>query len=201
MVSSDRVKQHGITLRGERVVLRPLTENDWGLLGRWNSDPEVLWFSEGDDVQSYRLEEVQAIYREVSQTAFCFIIEVAGEPIGECWLQEMNLDRILCQHPSEDCRRIDLMIGQKGMWGQGYGTETIGVLTAFGFEREDADLLFGCGIADYNPRSLKAFLRNGYQVCAKIVQPPGRKSRYAQDVVLAKGEYLAKKKEWPSNGG
>jgi len=39
------------------------------------------------------------IYRPVSANAFCFIIEVAGQPVGECWLQKMNIpDICLCQN-------------------------------------------------------------------------------------------------------
>jgi hypothetical protein len=36
------LRPHAVTLRGERVVLRPMTEGDWGVLLRWNNDPEVL---------------------------------------------------------------------------------------------------------------------------------------------------------------
>ena len=93
------LKEHNVVLRGTRIVLRPMTESDWDVLLRWNSNPEVLWFSDGDDVQSYTLEEVQGIYRGVSRKAFCFIAEVDGTPIGECWLQQMNLERILKRYP------------------------------------------------------------------------------------------------------
>ena len=112
-MTDKKLRTHDVTLRGPRVVLRPMTEGDWDLLHRWGSDPEVLWLSEGDDVASYTREEVQGIYRHVSQQAFCFIIEVNGEAIGECWLQEMNLERILLRFPEKDSRRIDLTIGEK----------------------------------------------------------------------------------------
>src|SRR5262245_33981267 len=75
--------------------------------------------------------------------------QVADHPIGECWLQEMNLERILRQHPGRNCRRIDLMIGEKDYRGRGLGTEMIGLLTALAFE-QGADMVFGCDIADYN---------------------------------------------------
>ncbi|NBD36081.1 MAG: GNAT family N-acetyltransferase, partial [Chloroflexi bacterium] len=120
-----KLREHNITLTGKRVVLRPMTEADWPVLLKWNNDPEVLYFSEGDDVGSYSLEQIQMIYRHVSQTAYCFMIEFDGEPIGECWLQEMNLERILEKYPGRDCRRIDLMIGERAFWGQGLGTEVI----------------------------------------------------------------------------
>ena len=78
----DRLRTHNITLSGPRVTLRPMTEQDWDVLLRWNSDAEVLCYSEGDDVASYSLEEVQEIYRGVSRAAYCFIIEFAGRPTG-----------------------------------------------------------------------------------------------------------------------
>lgn len=36
-----RLVTHTTTLRGERVMLRPMTESDWPDLLRWNSDPKV----------------------------------------------------------------------------------------------------------------------------------------------------------------
>lgn len=190
MRTSSRLSTHSLTLRGERVVLRPMTEGDWDLLLRWNNDPEVLYFSEGDEVYSRTLEEVQGIYRGVSQQAICFIAEVEGKPIGECWLQRMNLARIRQQYPGLDCRRIDLVIGEKGLWGHGLGTEIIRLLVGLGFAREGADLVFGCDIADYNPRSLRAFQKAGFQVCEKTAQPPGSKARFTYDLVLWREQFL-----------
>jgi RimJ/RimL family protein N-acetyltransferase len=181
---SVKLREHDIVLRGKKVVLRPMTEDDWDTLLKWNSDPEVLYFSEGDDVTSYNLGQIQGLYRSVSQNAFCFIIELDGRPIGECWLQQMNLERILAKYPGKDCRRIDLLIGKKDLWGHGLGTDAIRTLTRFGFEEETADLVFGCGIADYNTRSRRAFGKVGYELDAEIELPVGRKAQYEYDVVI-----------------
>jgi aminoglycoside 6'-N-acetyltransferase len=177
------LNEHNITLHGEQVVLRPMTENDWDILARWNSDPEILYFSEGADVESYDLEEVQGIYRWVSQNAFCFIIEFNGQPIGECWLQRMNIERLLEKYPGKDCRRIDLMIGEKRLWGGGLGTDTIRTLTRFGLEEEGADMIFGL-VGDYNLRSVGAFKRAGYEVDAEVEEPPGEKAKFSYDLVI-----------------
>jgi aminoglycoside 6'-N-acetyltransferase len=184
-----RLRSHDITLRGERVLLRPMTEEDWPVLLRWNSDPEVLYYSEGDDVQGYGLEEVQAIYHGVSRNAFCFLIEFAGAPIGECWLQRMNLERILLQFAGRDCRRIDLMIGEKEFWGRGLGTEVIRLLAQFGFERERADALFACDVADYNPRSRRAFEKAGFELFQTVAQAPGGKACFIYDLLLPREKY------------
>jgi len=189
-----RLKTHDVVLAGHTrtgvaVRLRPMTEADWGILCKWNNDPEVLYYAEGDDVTSRPLEEVQELYCAVCAHAFCFVIVADGRPVGECWLQEMNLDRILSRYPGADCRRIDAMIGEKGCWGQGIGTETVRLLTEFGFEHENADRIFGCAVADYNVRSQKAFQRVGYEIVAAIEQGPGRKARRCYDLMLTREAY------------
>jgi RimJ/RimL family protein N-acetyltransferase len=163
-----------------------MTEDYWDLLLRWNNDPEVLVFSEADDVSRYALEQVQQIYRGVSQRAFCFVVEVEGVPIGECWLQQMNLARIRGRHPGKNCRRIDLMIGEKAWWGQGLGTEVIRLLVQFAFAQQGADLVFGCDVAGTNPASLRAFQKAGFRVEGAIDQPLGAKARVRYDLVLSR---------------
>lgn len=163
-----------------------MTENDWDDLFRWNNDPDVLYYVEGDAVISRSLDEVQAIYRSVSQTALCFVIEQNQQPIGECWLQQANLARTLQKYPNADCRRIDLMIGQKEFWGRGIGTAVVRLLTTFAFEHEQADYVLGCDVADYNRASQKVFQKAGYQLSDTIAQPPGMKARYCMDYVLSR---------------
>ena len=176
------LRTHSITLPGEKVVLRPLTEQDWAILMRWSADPDVLYFSEGDDVTTYTLDDVQGIYRSVSQKAFCFVIEADGQPVGDAWLQHMNLSRVLDNHPDVDCRRIDLTLA-KTAWGQGFGTETIRLLTDLAFNVEKAHLVFGCDIADYNVGSLRAFEKVGFTIEAKNMQPVGNKAAYRYDLI------------------
>ncbi len=182
-LSAERLTPHEITLRGPRLVLRPLREDDWETLLTWNNDEEVLYYAEGEDVTGYTLEEVQELYRTISRLAFCFMMEFDGRPIGECWLQRMNLARILEQYPGEDVRRIDLLIGEKALWGRGLGTEAIGLLADFAFGHEHADAVFACDVADYNHGSLRAFQKAGFSVCATHPQPPGNKAHIKHDLI------------------
>jgi RimJ/RimL family protein N-acetyltransferase len=190
-----KIREHTISLYGEKTSLRPLTEDDWNVLLKWNSDPAVLYYVEGDNITSRDLPDIQNLYRDVSQNAFCFMAEIDHIPIGECWLQQMNLNSILSRYPGKDCRRIDMLIGEKHYWGNGFGTEIIGMLTRFGFNAEKADFLFGCDIGDYNPRSLKAFKKNGFRLESKIEQPYGCKARFVYDLVLSKKEYLKRQQD------
>ena len=174
----------GISLRNARVRLRPMTEMGWDLLFRWNNDPEVLYYAEIDEITSYTLEDIKNLYSSVCAKATCFIIEVDGLPIGECWLQEMNIERVLEKCPNMDVRRIDLAIGEKDQWNKGIGTTVIRMLSEFGFLQENTDLIYEPGIADYNPRSLKAFQKTGYEIVGVIEGEPGHKAKFLYDLVL-----------------
>ena len=91
------IKTHDVTLYGgneEDIVLRPLRDEHLPLLYRLNAAPEVLYWTEGgtaDTTLSYDEKVVEQIYGSVSQNAYCFLVEVGGVPVGECWLQKMNL--------------------------------------------------------------------------------------------------------------
>ncbi len=187
-----RLVVHNIRLAERKISLRPMTEADWDNLYEWNNDPEILYFADSEAIESMTMERVQEMYRSVSLNAYCFIIEYNGKPTGECWIQKMNLRRILVQFPGRDCRRIDIVIGKKELWNRGIGTGSIGLLTKFGFEVENADLIFGCDIAEDNPRSLRAFLKNGYSVLAKNRQPKGEKTNYRFDLAIRKEDYVSR---------
>ncbi|MCY3800029.1 MAG: GNAT family N-acetyltransferase [Chloroflexi bacterium] len=166
------------------MTLRPLTEADWDLLLGWNNDPEVMKYADANDFEETTRQEVQAVYRWISTHAFCFVMEVDGRPIGECWLQRMNLQRIVDQFPGEDLRRIDLAIGEKQRWGSGYGTEAIDLLVEFGFEEESASAIFGLVLAD-NRRSLRAFQKNGFRLHGVV---EGEDGTVGHDLIVRRKE-------------
>ena len=182
-----RLQTHDVYLRGDHVTLRPMTEDDWGFLLKWNNDPEVMEYADHDGFKPSTLGEVQGIYRWISTHAHCFIIEVEGYPFGECWLQRMNLRRIVDQFPGENLKRIDLMIGEKELWGRGYGTETIALLVNFGFRDVGADAIFGIVSAD-NARSLRAFHKCGFSRHAVIQEEDGTLSH---DLIITSGSPVA----------
>ncbi len=179
---------HDIVLGDDKLKLRPIRETDWRLIYKWRNDPEVLYYSDGPECQGHDLEGIKNdVFEAGSRSRYCFVMEVDGEVIGECWLQKMNLERILKEYSTKNCRRIDLTIGEKQYWGKGNDTRAIRMLTDFGFSIEKVDMIFGCDIADYNPRSLRAFQKNGYQIHAEILRPD---SGVDYDVCLSREEYL-----------
>jgi ribosomal-protein-alanine N-acetyltransferase len=160
-----------------------MTEQDWDTLLPWSNDPEVMAFADASPFKESTMEDVQQIFRWISTHAFCFMIEVNKEPIGECWLQQMNLKQVTDQFPSKDHRRIDIMIGEKSLWGRGLGTEAIGLLVEFGFASERVEAIFGV-VAQNNPRSRRAFEKNGFSL-HDVIQDAGDVSH---DLMIRRGD-------------
>lgn len=51
------IRSHHTTLHGGndayKIILRPLSDAHLPYLYKWNSDPEVLYWTEGDEAESY----------------------------------------------------------------------------------------------------------------------------------------------------
>lgn len=192
------IKEHNITLAGGneqyRILLKPLRDAYLPYLYKWNSDPEVLYWVEGDDVDAYPPETVHQIYGGISQKNHCFIIEVNGVIIGECWLQKMNLPAVKAMYPEgTDIRRIDMTIGEKEYWGKGIGTLFVGMLTEFAFRKEKADVLH-CLCEDYNIRSRRVWEKNGFSLALAETLPRSGKGKYQYHWRLTKTEYDIREK-------
>lgn len=164
---------HSITLERDGITLRPLTEADFPLLVKWNTDPEILRFTEGEDAEPYCEADIRQIYDTVSKTALCFAIDYDGRTVGECWLQPMKIV-LAPRFRYRDCRRIDLMIGEKEYWDRGIGTMVISMLCSYAWGNTSAESLFACSVQDYNFRSMKAFRKNGFQLFKEIDMGSGK---------------------------
>lgn len=193
------IKSHNITLYGGNdqyeIVLRPLTDEDLPYLYKWNSDPEVLYWTEGEDIEGYPPEVVYQIYGGISQNNLCFAIEVNGETIGECWLQKMNLPNIKAMYAdSTDVRRIDMSIGEKAFLGKGIGTLFIGMLVKYAFEYDHVDVLH-CFCEDYNIRSRRVWEKNMFTLILTEEIPQPHKGKLQYHFRLTKDEYNKRRGE------
>ena len=162
------IKIHDITLCGSAgdydIVLRPLCDEHLPLLYKWNADPEFVYWADTGNAVTFSEADVRDIYSTVD--GFCFLGEANGVPIGEFWLQRMNIPEVSARYPGLDLRRIEPFIGEKEYWGRGIGSAIVGMLIDFAFCGEHADMLY-CFAADYNIRSQKTFLKHGFRPCGE----------------------------------
>lgn len=193
------IKSHEITLYGGNnynIVLKPLSDKHLLLLYKWNSDLEVLYWTESNDItEPYDMETVHDIYGRTSQNAVCFLVEANGVPVGECWLQKMNMPDVIAMYPAgTDIRRIDMSIGEKNYWNKGIGTEIIRMLVNFAFNTENADVLH-CFCEDYNIRSQRVWEKNGFMLVQKVKHENCKKSEYEYHYALTRQQYN-KRSDW-----
>ena len=199
------IRSHDVTLYGGTdefdVVLRPLCDAHLPLLYKWNADPEVLYWADGGDKQAHSEETVRGIYGKTSQSPqnFLFLVEANGVPVGECWLEKMNLRLILDMYPpAADVRRIDMMLGEKTYWNRGIGTAMIGMLVDFAFNREHTEVL--CSpVYDYNLRSRRAFEKNGFTLALRVQPSTEAPTKAGEDMYyrLTREEYAERRGKIP----
>jgi len=187
------LRTHEINLYGKlkdyNIRLRPLNDGHLPLLYKWNADPEVVyWCEDLEEMEANDEESVRGIYGYVANIAYCFLLEVNGEPIGDCWLEEMNIQEVSDMYPNLNVKRIDMMIGEKDWWGKGIGSALVGMLTDYAFERDNVDIVHIPSVFDFNIRSQKAFLKNGYKF-VKAVDVDGKR-------VKREHHYALKKSDW-----
>lgn len=196
------IRTHNVTLYGGNdvdIILKPLADAHLPLLYRWNADPEVLYWTEGGDHPkdarlSYDAATVNDIYGGVSQNALCFLVEANGEPIGEYWLQKMNLPDVRAMYPEgTDVRRIDMAIGEKAWWNRGVGTSMAGMLVNYAFAGEGVHVLH-CFCEDYNARSKRVWEKNGFTRVRADAIAPGAKGKWQYHYRLTQAEYIERRR-------
>ncbi|UCH35711.1 MAG: GNAT family N-acetyltransferase [Armatimonadota bacterium] len=190
-----RLPNHDLHLADDQIRLRPFTESDFKLIARWFKDPEVLHFSEGAENPNYSRAEIESIYRGAADKwdALLFVIETTdGKAVGETWLERMNLQRAL-KEPSDNPWRIDIMIGEKDCWGQGYGRRAVRLLLRHAFEALGADRV-GAPVFEFNERSLRMFQACGMHIVRRVPDTVKRgDQRFADlDLEITREDWLSR---------
>ncbi|MGI6716770.1 MAG: GNAT family N-acetyltransferase [Eubacteriales bacterium] len=199
------IQSHDITLYGGNdeydIVLRPLADEHLPYLYKWNADPEVLHWTEGSTAEtnlSYSPDTLYKIYGGDRENCLCFLVEVNRMPIGECWLQKMNLPHVTIYDPAIDVRIIDMYIGEKSYWNKGIDTQFIAMLIDFALNGEHVDVLH-CFCEDNNIRSRKVWEKNGFTLVLseELLQPQKRKFQYHYR--LTRSEYIERHRYRPND--
>ena len=86
-------------------------------------------------------------------------------------------------------KRIDMMIGDKNFGGKGIGSALVGILTDYAFECDNVDVLHIPGVFDFNIRSQKTFLRNGYKFVKAVDVANSKKMKQEYHYALRKEDY------------
>lgn len=140
---------------GELTVLRPFCPADTAHVLAWSLDPEIHRLVEGDYPRSPM--DILAWTREMQrnrQKKYYIILDQSQAPIGD-----VELDHICWRRGEAELR---IRIGEKRLWNQGYGTDSIRALLAHAFNRMNLRRIYLRVFAD-NRRAIGCYRKCGFK--------------------------------------
>lgn len=147
---------------GTYVFLSVLRREDVPVFARWFSDLELTVYL-GQAGMAYTLEQEEEWYARVSRDAgsktFTIITRDNQRMIGTVSL--MNIDH------RRQCAELGIAIGDKSVWGKGYGNEAVRLMCDYGFTFLNlyAIYLWHWG---FNRRAGRAYLKAGFREAGRL---------------------------------
>lgn len=182
------MKGRRVFLKGKLVTLRPVEEGDISAIAKWLNDEEVTYYMFYGQFPMSISRTTKMIKEQVeSPNNVVLIIEdkKTNSPIGFGGLYDIHLT----------ARKAELrvLIGEKDYWGKGYGTETVELLTFYGFDRLHLNKVW-LGVTDENKAAVRAYEKVGYKVEGILRQDIYRNSRYYNSIRMSilREEYYPK---------
>ena len=147
-----------IPLKGERIYLRPVEESDVNeRYVHWLNDPETNRYMETKSMRWFKeniLEYVQQMAGKADVVFMAICLMKGDAHIGNIKLGPID--------PTRKQADLSLFIGEKSLWGKGYGSEAIHTLTRHAFHTLGlSKLRAGCYVT--NVASKRAFEKCGYE--------------------------------------
>ena len=150
-------------IRGERVWLRPAERSDIPTFVRWFNDAETTRFLAQRTPMSQAGEEqwfermLQQHGRELYMFVICLLED--DRPLGTIGLHDV--DHI------NGSAEFGIVVGEKSLWGQGYGTDALNAIADFGFGELRLERIY-LQVFDYNARAVRAYEKAGFQTDATL---------------------------------
>ncbi len=168
-------------ISGERIYLKMLSIEDVGEnYAAWLHDEEITQFLE-IRWRTFTLEEIKDYVKAMNESPNDFLFGIFlmenAEHIGNIKVGEINQI-----HRFGD---VGLIIGNKNMWGKGYGTEAIKLATQYAFEELNLNHLKAGLYAD-NTGCYKAFLKADYREVGRYKKSRFYKGRFVDEILLEK---------------
>ncbi len=143
---------------GDKLYLRGLKRSDLeGGYFAWLDDREVTQYMDSG-IFPNAMEKMEEFYRSTvlshDNAIFAIVDKKTDKHIGNIKLGPINwISRFA---------PLGIMIGNKEFWGKGYGTEAIGLVVDYAFNRLNLHKVIA-GVILINYGSVKAFQKSGFE--------------------------------------
>lgn len=167
---------------GELVYLRTLERSDLPAVVRWMNDPEVTRYLLSAPL--YGPEEMEQWYeqRRGTDDRVLAMMDDGDELIGYCGISRLEWEERRCN--------MWLIIGERGAWGQGYGTDAVRVMLRYLFDEVNLNRVY-LTVDEENDRAMRLYERCGFRREGVSRKARFKNGRYRNDVTMA-----VLKREW-----
>jgi RimJ/RimL family protein N-acetyltransferase len=185
-------------LRGERIWLRASEKSDFGGPVLVN-DAEIAHFLgiKTPIAEEGANEFATMVMAQQGKTLFSFTICLLGERrgIGNVTLRDVDRDN--------GSAELAIVITDKQLLGQGYGTEALGCMLDYGFGEVRLERIF-LHVFDYNARARRSYEKAGLKVEATLRHARFHRGAYhdVQLMAITRRDWLAldRKRSWELAG-
>ena len=177
-------------MEGKLVRLRAYEKSDLDAVMKWVNEEEVTDLLGGDllvyPVSSLAEEKFVEAAANPSDKQKTFVIETLNNPryIGGISFNVINwLNR---------SAGLGIVIGDKSLWGKGYGSDAMRVLMRLAFDKMNLHRLW-LHVHDHNPRAIKSYEKCGFRREGVLREDHFARGRYHDTIVmgLLESEYRA----------
>ena len=170
---------HRPFLMGQKVYLRPLEMADvTGPYLTWLNDYEVTRFMEtgvfpttAEGLQKY----VETVADSPTNIMLAIMEKKSNQHVGN-----IKLGSIQWIHRRAD---LGIMIGEKSVWGKGYGKEAMELVLEFGFKRLQLNKIFLGVFADHHP-AVESYQKLGFVIEGTLKEHLFRDGQFRDEFLM-----------------
>ena len=156
------------------MTLRRVEPADYPHIQRWQNDPVVFrWM---DYTRPFSLKDIAESEERAVGEGHPFIIAAEGRPVGRIGLNNVR--------PRDRMASLYIFVGEREVWGQGYGHDALMTLLAYGFDSLNLRQIELWTLAD-NERALRLYKKSGFVEDGRLRDRSWIEGRYIDHLVLS----------------
>jgi RimJ/RimL family protein N-acetyltransferase len=163
---------------GRRIVLRRHRAENLAVVSRWYRDPEVARLTRYQTRPMPR-EEVERFFQTrllgPDSVAYAIHVRLTDRLIGLTTFSSLD--------PDNGSVLFHITLGERDVWGQGYGTEAASLMLAHAFERLGLHRV-GLSVFSFNERAIRSYEKAGFRIEGRLRDAIARDGRYWDEIQM-----------------